>query len=317
MIFDNIKASALAQCTKAGYLLKAKSPEILIIGGVVGIVGGTVLACRATLKAGEVITEMQHSRVVVDQATAAVADPENAQYTTLTYSETDRRADIASIYIKGGVKLLKLYAPAIILSGLGIGAVLTSHGIMKKRNLALISAYDAVSAGFEAYRKRVQEELGESMDKKLRYGLRDESVTVEKEDKKGKLAKTETTVPAFDGSVIGPYAKFFSPETSSQFFKNNPSLNLQFLQATQNHLNDLLHSRGFLFLNEVLSSLGLKIVPEGQMLGWLDNQPDCQGFVDLGIFAARNMESVNGVDRDGINAYLLDIRPDGDILDRI
>ena len=320
MSFSDVATSLMKpvsnQMTKAGYILKAKSPEILLVSGVIGIVGGTVLACRATLKAKDVIEDMQGQREIVDQATALVADPDNDKYTDETYSADDRKKDILSIYVKGGAKLFLMYAPAIVVTGLGIAAILTSHGIMKKRNLALISAYDSLSAGFEAYRKRAVEQLGEDMDKKLRYGLTDEEVDAVAEDKNGNAVATKKTLPAFSASEVGPYAVWFGPDTSSEFWSDNPGANTFFLNAKQNQLNDLLHSRGFVFVNEVRQALGIKINKEGQMYGWM-TEPDCKGYIDLGMFAAYNHDSVNGTAADGVNAYLLDLQPDGYILDRI
>ena len=40
---------------KVGLVLKKHEPEILVVAGVIGAVGSTVLACRATLKVSEVL----------------------------------------------------------------------------------------------------------------------------------------------------------------------------------------------------------------------------------------------------------------------
>ena len=42
----------------AGLKLKKYSPEILLIGGVVGVVATIVLACRATTKVGDALSEV-------------------------------------------------------------------------------------------------------------------------------------------------------------------------------------------------------------------------------------------------------------------
>ena len=45
------KEALLIKTARAQLLVKKYSPELLLTGGIVGVVGGTVLACRATLKA--------------------------------------------------------------------------------------------------------------------------------------------------------------------------------------------------------------------------------------------------------------------------
>lgn len=55
----------------------------------------------------------------------------------------------------------------------------------------------------------------------------------------------------------------------SQFWSSDPGINRIFLRTINSHANDLLRSRGHLFLNEVHDLLGLPRTSEGQLLGWL------------------------------------------------
>src|SRR4051812_9106162 len=82
-------------------LMQKGSPKILLGVGVVGMVGSTVLACRATLKMDEVVEEAQ---VKLNTAKVLV-HPD--------YSEKDRQRDISLIYFQSGVKIARLYLPAI------------------------------------------------------------------------------------------------------------------------------------------------------------------------------------------------------------
>ena len=52
---NEIMAKASRACHTSLLQLKKHSPKILVIAGVVGTVASTVMACKATLKATEVI----------------------------------------------------------------------------------------------------------------------------------------------------------------------------------------------------------------------------------------------------------------------
>lgn len=133
----------------AGLKLRLRSPEILVVTGVIGAVAGAVLACRATLKLDEILDEAAENVERVNKAAEDEALKER-------YSETDRRKDLAVIYAKTGVKLAKLYAPAALVMGASVAGVLTGHGILRKRNVALAAAYATVYKGFKEYRKGVR-----------------------------------------------------------------------------------------------------------------------------------------------------------------
>src|SRR5436190_12635223 len=117
-------------------LAQKASPEILLGAGVAGLVGSTVLACRATLKMDELMVETK-TKLHVAKTLEHVE-----------YSEKDRSRDISLIYFQSSVKIARLYAPAIILGGISIYALTTSHKILTRRNVALTAAYGALERGF-------------------------------------------------------------------------------------------------------------------------------------------------------------------------
>lgn len=269
------------------------SPTILFVGGVVGVVATTVLACRATLKLEEILDEAQEAH-------------EKAQTLEhVRYSEKDRRRDHAYIYVRTAAKVAKLYAPAIGVGVVSVGALTGSHVIISRRNVALTAAYSALEKGFEQYRKRVIDDVGEEKDREYRYGL--ETREVLEETAKGPRIKN-IKMPK-DASI---YARFFD-ETSTLWSKD-PMYNQFFLQCQQNYANDKLRARGHVFLNEVYDSLGLERSPEGAVVGWLKGNGD--GFIDFGIFEGDSWSAtrfVNGEER----SIFLDFNVDGTIWDKI
>jgi len=276
--------------------IQKASPQVLLGVGIVGMVGSTVLACRATLKVDTVLDEAKSK---LDLA-KGLEHPD--------YSEKDRSRDISLIYFQSGVKVARLYAPAVIVGVASIYALRTSHGILTKRNLALTAAYSALESGFDQYRARVVEKYGEDEDRNLRYG----SQEVEIVDPETKKKKKVTRVGLEDPSI---YARFF--DSYSPSWNKEPEYNLVFLKCQQNYANDLLRSRGHVFLNEVYDMLGIPRSKAGAVVGWLlSPNGETDNFVNFGVFDGREQvarDFVNGLE----GAILLDFNVDGIIYDKL
>jgi hypothetical protein len=277
-------------------LLQKSSPQVLFGVGVVGMVGTTVLACRATLKMDTVLDEAKDKL----ETAKTLEHPE--------YSEKDRGRDVSLIYFQTGVKVVKLYAPAVIVGGLSIAALTSSHRILTRRNAALTVAYSALDKGFREYRARVVDKYGEEEDQNFRYGTR--QVQIEDEDGKKKVVTRVAT--DVDPSI---YARFF--DSYSPSWSKEPEYNMIFLKCQQNYANDLLRSRGHVFLNEVYDMLGLPRSKAGAVVGWLlSPNGETDNFVNFGVFDGRDgpaRDFVNGIE----GSILLDFNVDGVIYDKI
>lgn len=277
-------------------LAQKVSPQVLLGVGIAGMVGSTVLACRATLK----------MEGILDEAKEKLDTAKNLEHPD--YSEEDEKKDISLIYFQSGVKIVRAYAPAIIVGGIAIYALTSSHTILTRRNAALTAAYGALAKGFDEYRARVVDKYGEDEDRNFRYGT--EQVEIIDPDTKKK--KVVTRVGPEASSI---YARFFDP--LSQSWSRDPEVNLFFLKAQQNYFNDKLHATGHVFLNEVYDGLGIPRSQAGAVVGWiLTKDGSTDNFINFGVFegdtqAARDF--VNG--REG--AILLDFNVDGVIYDKI
>lgn len=64
------------------------------------------------------------------------------------------------------------------------------------------------------------------------------------------------------------HTRAFSFDHKNSRWADNPDYNEAFLKAQQNYWNDRLRARGYVFLNEVLDTLGLPLTQEGQTQGW-------------------------------------------------
>src|SRR3954467_5592389 len=146
VIPDSIARKVAAQ----SFLAQKNSPRILFVGGVVGMVGSTVLACRATLKLEETLNDIEAERSKAHRVKGLVASPDyNGD---ATYPDNELRRDLAIISVRGATSIVKLYAPSIILGGASIFALAKAHNLLQERNLALTAAYVAIDNAFGRYR---------------------------------------------------------------------------------------------------------------------------------------------------------------------
>ena len=307
---SKVSTSAAKFAGKAEFTIKKNSPEILLGVGIVGFVGTIVLACRATCKADEVL-EFHRRKIkdINDAKEIADADPEGE----MSYDIELYRQDKAIRYLKTTGSLAKLYAPTIAVGTLSLACILTSRNIMQKRYLGVVAAYNGVSAAFEEYRKRVRDEYGEGLDKHFRYVTTYDELPVYAEN--GKKTKEKEPIEKTETEMVIPNddsCRFF--DSSNPNWDKNPTFSMMWLRGQQNILNDILHTRGHVFLNEVYDALGFPHTPQGAVLGWIDGEGD--NCIDFGLYDP-NKESVrrfvNGVD----NVIMLEFNHDGVIWDKI
>lgn len=283
------------------------SPEILMGVGVVGVVTGTVMACRATLKLNDILEEAQETRDKIKEVAS------NPNYED-KYTEEDAKKDLTINYVQTGVKVAKLYAPAVAVGVAGVGCVLASHDIMKKRNVALSAAYLTVDKSFKEYKQRVVDRFGEEVEKEIRYGIKAEEIVETVTDEEGNETTVTETVKTMNPTLYSDYARFF--DEASPCWQNDPEYNLMFLRAQQQYANDLLRAKGRLFLNDVYEMLGIEKTKAGQIVGWVYDRenPNGDNFVDFGIYdmsKERVRAFVNGYETN----ILLDFNVDGNIWD--
>ena len=305
-----LPASATRTINRAAFKIRKHSPEILVVSGIVCAVTSTVMACKATTKIEEVITE---SKEHVDMTKKYVED----NGFTEKYTETDYKKDLTIMYTQRGLKLAKLYAPAVILGTVSITAILAGHNILRKRNVALAAAYATVDKGFKEYRGRVIERFGEELDKELKYNIKAKEIDeIKINEKTGKEEVVKKAVNVADPNTYSDYARLF--DDGCLGWTKDPEYNLMFLKDQQRYANDRLKTKGCLFLNEVYDMLGIPRTKAGAVVGWIfdEKHPNGDNFVDFGIYDMNNAKT-----RDFVNGYertiLLDFNVDGVIYDKI
>lgn len=299
-----IMKSVNGVASKTVMKLKKHSPEILVVAGIAGTVVSAVLACKATTKVAEILDETKGTLDTIHEGveTGAINGQE--------YTTEDGKKDTVVVYAQTGMKLAKLYAPAIILGTLSITSILASNNILRKRNVALGAAYAAIDKSFKEYRGRVIERFGEQVDTELKYGIKAKKFEeIEVDPETGKEKKVKKTVMVADPNLQSDYAVYF--DSKSRNYETNPDYNRMFLKAQQAFANDKLQTRGHLFLNEVLDDLDLPRTPAGQIVGWTKDGPD--GYVNFRIVEVER-ETEDGRHEP---ALLLDFNVEGNIWEKM
>jgi len=291
-------------------------PEILLGGGVVATVGGTLLACKATLKLDLILTEAEEKIEAIksfdiDAHREATNMPEEI---TVDYNDEDRQQDLMKIYAQTGLAVVKTYLPAVTTLGLGLACFFGSYNIQRGRIVGLIAAYKAVEVGFSRYRKNVVEDQGEDADRRYRLGIREEEFETTKLLKNGTEKTVKEKRKIIEGVAESDYARWYDKHCRE--WSPNPEYNLFNLKALQAYHNEKLRFVGHVFLNEIYDALGMERTAAGAVVGWVDENPDGDNYIDFGLYDPRNDDARRCINDDEINLFL-DFNVDGVILDKI
>lgn len=295
---------------KVGFSLKKHSPEILITVGVAGTITSAVMACRATTKIGEILDETK------DTVDAIHEGMEKGEVRGKEYTKEVGKKDLTLVYTQTGLKLAKLYAPSIILGGLSMACMISSNQILRKRNVALAAAYATLDKGFKQYRGRVIERFGKELDHELRYNVKSKEIEETVVDEKGNDKTVTKTVGVVDPNEISDYSRIFYEGNIG--WTKDAEHNKLFLRQQQAYANDLLHRRGYVFLNEVYEMLGFKKTKAGHVVGWVydEENPVGDNFIDFGIYDLNDPAKIMFVNGDE-NCIHLDFNVDGVVYDLI
>ena len=298
---NEIMSKASGALNKIGFGLKKRSPEILVAVGVVGTVVSAVMACKATTKIDTILDETKEQ---LDKIHEYAGNPDVAE----KYNAEDAKKDTAIVYAQTGVKLAKLYAPAVGLGILSISSILASNNILRKRNMAISAALAAATQDFKDYRNRVIERFGKEVDHQLRYNIKAEEIEETVTDEKGKEKKVKKNVEVADPNASG-YAKYFT--RSNPYWEEDSSYVEMFLRSQQNFANDKLTANGHLTLNDVYDMLGFHDSKAGMVVGWIYDldHPNGDNYVEFDVKKVNLPNEQGGYEE----AYAIDFNVDGNI----
>lgn len=307
MKMNAVMANVSRFAAKAKFKLGKHSPEILMVVGAVGAVTSTVMACKATLKVNDILAAH-------DATVATIHDVQEGKVQIKAgeeYTEEDVKKDLTTTYVQTGLKIAKLYAPAVILGTLSIGCMFGSNHILQKRNAALTAAYVTLDKAFGDYKERVTERFGDRVQSELEHGIKAVEVEIKVVNEDG----TEGTIKSYVDEVDGahsPYDLIFDEMIDE--WQPDAQYNKWHLAQVEDTANRRLRTQGYLFLNDVYRMIGrynsgaMIVKPEGQIVGWLydPNNENLQNCVKLGL------DKMHG-DRN----VVLHFNVDGPIIDKI
>lgn len=298
---NEIMSKASGALNKIGFGLKKRSPEILVAVGVVGTVVSAVMACKATTKINTILDETKEQ---LDKIHEYAGNPDVAE----KYNVEDAKKDTAIVYAQAGVKLAKLYAPAVGLGILSISSILASNNILRKRNMAISAALAAATQDFKDYRNRVIERFGKEVDHQLRYNIKAEEIEETVTDEKGKEKKVKKSIEVADLNASG-YVKYFT--RSNPYWEEDSSYVEMFLRSQQNYANDKLKATGHLTLNDVYDMLGFHDSKAGMVVGWIYDldHPNGDNYVEFDVKKVNLPNEQGGYEE----AYAIDFNVDGNI----
>lgn len=277
-MFDNLKLGIKEGTRSVVSYCKNNEPKLLLGLGLVYLGAGTILACRATLKANETLKEAK------DVASNIRND---------ITSDSERNKALTNHYFKTTLSVAKTYALPVVLEGLAVACILRSNAVLTKRAAQAIIAANGFKAALDAYRERVKAAVGEEKEHEIFYDVQTVEVAETYLDKNGnektkvtkrkvsKLDISKTVDRRWGDSEYCPNGSAYGNLTDSEI--------LDHIDVLKRHLNiaaqQLRYSNdGTLSLNDIYELMGYAKTEWGQSLYYVyDIKNNPNGFIDLGI----------------------------------
>lgn len=257
-----------------GLFIRKNLPTITAMASIFGVVGTGVLSARAAYKS---VPSIEKHKENIEKVRSNKDNLENKEYNKA----------VVTVYKDTAKDLVKVYWPAAITMGLTVAGIFTTNTVHRKRYLTMAGMYTAAISAYKDYRDRVRAKYGEEVERDLYYNIeREEIITVET-DKRGKeKTKVEVVMKPKSGLDETLSLLLFEPSKGNHYwYHGRPDMTYYYLHGREEILTQMLRTRGYLFLNEVLRELCQPEIPEGQMVGWIydETKGDTDNCVDFGL----------------------------------
>lgn len=267
----NILTVLGSQTKEMSKKVQAHIPEILTGVGVLGFFGGSYKLTKDVPKLKE-IKKYYNKKIAYIKAEEL--------------DEAEEKKAIQSEQMKEAKDLVKVVGPTAIIYAAATACTVSSTKLLraevndaKETTKELASAYLTLQQMYKTYRNNIKETLGENADVNARFGLKDETVSIEKVDEAtGKTKKEKEKVKVQDRPAIldgySDYARIFDASTSSEFRKHDRGYNEWFIGMIEHELNILLNTNRnkTVFLNDAYDKFGFLKTRAGQVTGWCKDE---------------------------------------------
>lgn len=221
--------------------------------GTVGVVGGTALLCKESIKACEIVRDYREQKQeIINQ-----------------YDEEapEIKKEVRKLTAKTVGKVALTVVPGVAVEAGGLGLMWSGYSNMKAAFVGVSLAYGELQEFTNKYRQGVREEYGEEADEKLAYNFRTEEVTITDEDG-NQTVETVKIYPHSSKMIPSIYARYFV-YGESYAAEHSFDYNEHFLHAQEVAANRYFKAHGKLMLNELYVMLGFNESKAGYNVGWI------------------------------------------------
>lgn len=340
-VLSNISKSISNKLGVAGFKLKEKSPEILLVCGIVTMGGAVVTAAIAARKHDEILdqhlTELENAKATVvtvetssDVQNDGEIDGEAKTEEVRVRDEKEIKKSVRQVYIRTGIRFVKLYSPTVALMSVSTACFIGMKNIQAGRIAGLSGAYTGLKTAFDEYQQRNIELNGEENHKMCKYGYKE--IEVEEEDpdngekytvkKKVPLDAHEVAEKVNGAGAVGDDLSCADDVNKTAFNQNGWVIifdkhSVLFTGENNDDRNNLMraqdwvinwvNSRGWVVLNDVYDLLKLPRTIEGTRLGWVRGMGPTPSF---GMNSTINKSFINGHQYDEV---ILELNVHGDV----
>lgn len=250
--------------------VKRYGPDILMFAGKIGVVAGTVYACKKTLKLPEV------NEIAADRMKFAKAD----------YAENGKKSVVIKAICQNAVDYTKLYIGPAIIEVASLHAISRGYSITKKNYITAAGVAGTFVNAYYKLNQNLIDECGEETANRIKNGI--ETRTIEKlvtNEKTGKEKKVkEKTVYINPERCTDPFSVIF--DNTHYKWVNEPDFYhiVDYLVTCFRVAQNEYDQKGAITFNRVLDIFGFPGVTDGLVGGWSKDDPNCPDKIDAGIF---------------------------------
>lgn len=212
------------------------------------------------------------------------------------------KKDIVGLYVRTGLELAKVYAPALGCLALSISSELVGLHILKARmakiQIASAASISALTTAYDAYRQRVKNVIGNEQEEAIFKNEKIEMREVTEVDADGNEVKVQKAVKTYDNKH-DPYAmKVVKGMSCYQPLLYDTLTNLKQMELWANQqliMEALGTGKSVKVLNDVLDMFHSKRTTMGSIAGWVyyddpveQERSNGDGYISFGLFEHPN-----------------------------